>query len=187
MAKLDNDRFTLEIIKNALVAVADEMFSAMQRTSMSPIIYETLDFSCGLTDAQGNLITQGNGTTVFLGMIDSLVRDVIKKYGENAGIAPGDMFISNDPYIGGGTHLSDPALVQPIFFEDEIVAAEMPAGSVVVFTGGVFHGGGENNSDTVRTGMTLQYTWGWLHQEENQYLANPPEIAQTYSEELRRV
>ncbi|MFP6741624.1 MAG: phytanoyl-CoA dioxygenase family protein, partial [Alphaproteobacteria bacterium] len=72
-------------------------------------------------------------------------------------------------------------------FEDEIVAAEMPAGSVVVFTGGVFHGGGENNSDTVRTGMTLQYTWGWLRQEENQYLANPPEIAQTYSEELRRL
>ncbi len=69
----------------------------------------------------------------------------------------------------------------------EVIAAEMPAGSVVIFTGGVFHGGGENSSDTVRTGMTLQYTWGWLRQEENQYLANPPEIARTYSEELRRL
>ncbi len=116
------DTFTLEIIKNALVAVGDEMFHAMQRTSMSPIIYETLDYSCGLTDAAGNLITQGNGTTVFLGQIDSLVHDVLKKFGEPGEIFPGDIFISNDPYIGGGTHLSDPALVLPIFFEDEIVA-----------------------------------------------------------------
>ena len=57
MTERANDPFTGEIIKNAMVAVADEMFSAMQRTSMSPIIYETLDFSCGLTDAEGNLIT----------------------------------------------------------------------------------------------------------------------------------
>ncbi len=116
------DTFTLEIIKNALVAVGDEMFVAMQRTSMSPIIYETLDYSCGLTDAEGNLITQGNGTTVFLGQIDSLVREVLKKFGEKGDIHEGDVFISNDPYVGGGTHLSDPALVQPIFFEDELVA-----------------------------------------------------------------
>ncbi|MCH8182389.1 MAG: hydantoinase B/oxoprolinase family protein [Proteobacteria bacterium] len=116
------DTFTLEIIKNALVAVGDEMFVAMQRTSMSPIIYETLDYSCGLTDPEGNLITQGNGTTVFLGQIDSLVREVLKKFGEKGDIHDGDIFISNDPYVGGGTHLSDPALVQPIFFEDELVA-----------------------------------------------------------------
>jgi len=115
------DPFTLEIIKNALDAVSDEMFAAMQRTSMSPIIYETLDYSVGLTDAQGNLITQGNGVTIFLGMIDSQVRHVIEKFGPD-NIHEGDMFVSNDVYAGGGTHLSDGALVAPVFFEGERVA-----------------------------------------------------------------
>ena len=114
------DPFTLEIIKSALVAVADEMFVAMQRTSMSPIIYETLDYSVGITDAKGNLLTQGNGVTTFLGMIDSQVDDVIKKYGDD--LHEGDVFISNDAYVGGGTHLPDPALVSPVFDEDKLVA-----------------------------------------------------------------
>ena len=63
------DLFTLEIIKNALVAIGDEMFVALQRTSMSTIIYEVLDFATGLTDARGQLITQGNGVTLFLGTL----------------------------------------------------------------------------------------------------------------------
>jgi ectoine hydroxylase-related dioxygenase (phytanoyl-CoA dioxygenase family) len=69
----------------------------------------------------------------------------------------------------------------------EVVSAEMPAGSVLIYTSGVYHGGGENNSNTVRTGMALQYSLGWLRQEENQYLANPPEVARDYPEALRRL
>ena len=117
-----NDAFTQEIIKNALVAVGDEMFLAMAKTSMSPIIYEALDYSVGITNAVGDLIAQGNGTTVFLGMIDSLVQDILTKYQSTGEIYPGDVFISNDPYHGGGTHLCDVAIAQPIFFQDELVA-----------------------------------------------------------------
>jgi N-methylhydantoinase B len=116
------DPYTLEIIKNALTAIGDEMFTVMARASMSPIIYEALDYSVGLTDGAGELIAQGNGTTVFLGMIDSLVKDVLVKFAAEGGIAPGDVFLSNDPYGGGGTHLSDMALVKPIFFEGEVIA-----------------------------------------------------------------
>ncbi|MDA1071210.1 MAG: phytanoyl-CoA dioxygenase family protein [Proteobacteria bacterium] len=72
-------------------------------------------------------------------------------------------------------------------YEDEVVNAEMPAGSVLLYTGGVFHGGGRNRSNTVRTGMALQYSLGWLRQEENQYLANPPEVARHYPERLQRL
>lgn len=122
---IENDPFTQEIIKNALVAIGDEMFAAMAKTSMSPIIYEALDYSVGITNARGDLIAQGNGTTVFLGMIDSLVQDVLNKFGKSNSIHPGDVFISNDPYQGGGTHLCDVAIVQPIFFEGEIVAFAM--------------------------------------------------------------
>jgi len=71
--------------------------------------------------------------------------------------------------------------------DGEVVSAAMPAGSVLIYTSGVYHGGGENNSNTVRTGMALQYSLGWLRQEENQYLANPPEVARDYPEALRRL
>lgn len=116
------DSFTREIIKNALVAIGDEMFAAMAKTSMSPIIYEALDYSVGITNAQGDLIAQGNGTTVFLGMIDSLVRDILAKFGTTGNIHPGDVFISNDPYEGGGTHLCDVAIAKPVFYAGELVA-----------------------------------------------------------------
>jgi len=72
-------------------------------------------------------------------------------------------------------------------YEDEVMNAEMPAGSVLVYTGGTYHGGGRNRSNTVRTGMALQYSLGWLRQEENQYLANPPEVAKPYPERLQRL
>ena len=117
---ISNDPFTQEIIKNALVAIGDEMFMAMAKTSMSPIIYEALDYSVGITNARGDLIAQGNGTTVFLGMIDTLVQDIIGKFGGE--VRPGDVFISNDPYQGGGTHLCDVAIAKPIFHDDELVA-----------------------------------------------------------------
>jgi N-methylhydantoinase B len=116
-----HDTYTLEIIKSALTAIGDEMFAALRRTSMSPIIYEALDYSVGVTDRNGDLIAQGNGTTVFLGMIDSLVRDILSKFGPDNDIHPGDVFISNDPYEGGGTHLSDVALAKPVFFADQLV------------------------------------------------------------------
>ena len=116
-----HDAYTLEIIKSALTAIGDEMFAALRRSSMSPIIYEALDYSVGVTDRHGDLIAQGNGTTVFLGMIDSLVRDIVTKFGERDAIHPGDVFISNDPYEGGGTHLSDVALAKPVFWQDALV------------------------------------------------------------------
>lgn len=119
--RTQQDPYEQEIIRNALVAVGDEMFDALARTSMSPIIYEALDYSVGVTDSRGDLIAQGNGTTVFLGMIDSLVRDILAKFGAGDGIRPGDVFMSNDPYEGGGTHLSDIAFAKPVFWEDELV------------------------------------------------------------------
>src|SRR5215211_9357424 len=115
------DPFTLEIVKNAMIALGDEMFYALQRTSKSPIIYETLDYAVGATDARGNLIAQGNGVTGFLGTLDGAVSSVLEKLGGN-GLRPGDIFVTNDPYEGGGTHLSDVSLVMPIFYEGEVVA-----------------------------------------------------------------
>lgn len=70
---------------------------------------------------------------------------------------------------------------------EETLNAEMPAGSVLIYLGGTIHGGGANESNRNRTGMALQYSLGWLRQEENQYLAHPPEVAREFSEQLRRL
>ncbi len=121
MPKNEVDPFTLEIIKEGLLAVGDEMFVTMQRTSMSTIIYEVLDYATGLTDAKGRLITQGNGVTLFLGTLDFGVQSVLDKFGQE-GLKPGDIIVTNDPYEGGGTHLSDVTLIMPIFFKGKIIA-----------------------------------------------------------------
>ena len=116
------DAFTSEIIQDALVAVGDEMFEAQRRTAMSPIIYEALDFAVGATDADGNLIAQGNGVTAFLGSLDSAVTGTLAHYGNGADLQPGDVIVTNCPYEGGGTHLPDVVTVLPIFHAGRIVA-----------------------------------------------------------------
>jgi ectoine hydroxylase-related dioxygenase (phytanoyl-CoA dioxygenase family) len=68
---------------------------------------------------------------------------------------------------------------------EEIAYAEMKRGSALVYTGSVFHGGGANVADHDRIGLNLTYALGWLRQEENQYLACPPEIARGLDPELQ--
>jgi ectoine hydroxylase-related dioxygenase (phytanoyl-CoA dioxygenase family) len=73
------------------------------------------------------------------------------------------------------------------FTEADTVPAEMKKGSVLFYTGSVYHGGGANRSDAVRVGVNITYNLSWLRQEENQYLATPPEIARTLPVELLRL
>lgn len=116
------EKFTLEIIQDALVAAGDEMFQTLQRTSMSPIIYESLDYAVGITDSKGELLAQGNGVTAFLAALDSVVRATLEKFnGENA-LEEGDVVIANTPYAGGGTHLSDVSVIYPVFYKNKLVA-----------------------------------------------------------------
>lgn len=70
---------------------------------------------------------------------------------------------------------------------EEICQAEMSKGSVLLYSGSVFHGGGENRSADFRVGINLTYALGWLRQEENQYLSCPPEIAKTLQPELQEL
>lgn len=68
---------------------------------------------------------------------------------------------------------------------EQICYAEMDAGSVLIYSGGVLHGGGANESNVDRLGINMTYTLGWLRQEENQYLSCPPEIARDLDPELQ--
>ena len=69
--------------------------------------------------------------------------------------------------------------------EEEIAYAEMKKGSVLIYTGSVLHGGGNNISNDLRSGIFIHYAPGWIRQQENQYLSCPPEIAKDLSPELR--
>ena len=70
---------------------------------------------------------------------------------------------------------------------DQTVAAEMPKGSVLLYLGSLYHGGGANRSTEARRGINVGYTLSWLRQEENQYLACPPEVARELPESLARL
>lgn len=83
-----------------------------------------------------------------------------------------------------GSHLWDDDRLPT---EDDVVQAIMPAGSMLLYIGSVFHGGGANQSNGPRTGCALQYALGWLRQEENQYMACPPEIARDFAKPLQEL
>eukprot|EP00930_Biecheleria_cincta_P042985 TRINITY_DN29568_c0_g1_i1.p1 TRINITY_DN29568_c0_g1~~TRINITY_DN29568_c0_g1_i1.p1 ORF type:complete len:1285 (-),score=202.92 TRINITY_DN29568_c0_g1_i1:667-4521(-) len=114
---------TEEIIQSSVQAAAREMFLAMQRTAMSPIIYEVLDFGTAILDPLGELVSSGAGIPAFCGMLHTGVKQLIAKFAAHGKILPGDVFALNDPYRGGATHLNDILLVMPIF------AGEKPDGS----------------------------------------------------------
>lgn len=116
--KRSADAVTREVITGKLLATVDEMAIVLARASMSPVIYEVLDFACGVCDARGDLIAQTNGITVFTGTFSRQVHFIIERFGSE--MAPGDTFLTNDPFEGG-THACDFAVVRPIFAEGRII------------------------------------------------------------------
>ena len=83
--------------------------------------------------------------------------------------------------VPGSTKWPDETEIKP----EQITQAEMKAGSVLIYSGSVFHGGGENRTEADRIGINITYALGWLRQEENQYLTCPPEMAKDLSPDLQ--
>jgi N-methylhydantoinase B len=115
------DKITVEVIRNYLITVAAEMKKVIERTAMSPIIYEVLDFSTGVFTRDAKLMGQAAGLTSFLGTLDLAVAAALQKFGAD-GLQPGDLVITNDPYTGGGTHLNDVVAINPIFHNGALAA-----------------------------------------------------------------
>jgi N-methylhydantoinase B len=116
------DPITVEIIQSSLQAAADEMFAALRHTAMSAIIYEVLDCGTGITDKNGELAGSGAGIPAFVGVLDKTVKNVLSKFDKPGDIEPGDIFMTNDPYHGGVTHLNDVILVMPVFAGGDLLA-----------------------------------------------------------------
>lgn len=115
------DPIAVEVFTNRLLAITESMASNMMRASFSPQIKERHDFSVGIFDHLGRLIAQGTHIPIHLGSLLGAMEAVRARYSP-AGILDGDVYICNDPYAAGGTHLPDISIVTPIFLDGALVA-----------------------------------------------------------------
>lgn len=120
MSKMTVDPITLEVVRAGLVSIVHEMSITMDRTSYSTIIREVHDYSCVLFDHKGRLIAQAEGIPIFNGSMNFVIDKVLERFPVEE-MKPGDIFISNDPYTGGGTHKNDINIVMPVFWEGDVV------------------------------------------------------------------
>ena len=114
------DAITIQILRNKIASLVDEMHYHFYRSGYSTIIRESRDFSCVILDKDGRLIVS---PPMFFHapVYRHLVGRILELYGKD-GIKPGDVFVSNHPYEGGLPHVSDMAFVAPIFADGKIVA-----------------------------------------------------------------
>ena len=115
------DPILLEVFSNALLSIAEEMGALLIRTAYSTNIKERHDASTAIFDAEGRLITQAEHIPMHLGAMLSAVKHILKRYPIDD-IRPGDAFLANDAYNGGGTHLADVTVASPVFDGDTLIA-----------------------------------------------------------------
>jgi N-methylhydantoinase B len=114
------DPITLEVVRNGIYAVAEEMKAILMRSARAPLLKEAGDLSCILTDARGRLIAQGRDIPVHLGVVASTGQEFLKRVPPET-LGPGDQYVTNALEVGGN-HLPDVKLIKPIFAEDRLVA-----------------------------------------------------------------
>jgi N-methylhydantoinase B len=137
------DPVTLEVLRNAFPAIADEMSVDLQRTSYNMMIYEIRDYCCALLDAEGRLISQNiGGVSHFVADLGVVIKDGVQRFGRN-GFAPGDVILMNHQRVSG-QHLNNVCIYTPFF-----VAGELTAFAIVRAhwgdVGGMSTGFGANN------------------------------------------
>src|SRR4029077_16208848 len=115
------DAITIQILRNKIASLVEEMHYHFYRSGYSTIIRERRDFSCVIVDRTGRLLV---GAPLFFHapVYRHLVGRIIETHGARGDIAEGDVFVSNHPYEGGLPHVSDMAFVAPVFADGTIVA-----------------------------------------------------------------
>ena len=112
------DPVVTEIVRNGLIAATEEMKTNLMRTAYNMIIYEALDFTVGLFDANGNTVSIGLGLPMFIRGMSETVKAKIAHF--NGDLEPGDILLTNDAYITG-SHLNHMTFTVPIFHDGELI------------------------------------------------------------------
>jgi N-methylhydantoinase B len=112
---------TVEVVRNGLAHVANEMATVLRRTSYNMMIYEVRDYCVGIVDPDGAILSQNFGALpIFLADLGPAIIDGVRMHGKN-GFQPGDVFIMNHPYVCG-QHLNNVVVYTPFFHRRELVA-----------------------------------------------------------------
>ncbi len=112
------DAITLEVVRNALGSIADEMALVIMRTAYSAIVRDSMDYSTGVCDRHGHVVAHGLTMALHLGSFPDAMRELTRQY--EGDMHEGDIFIFNDPYTAGGMHLPDVYIVKPVFVDGEL-------------------------------------------------------------------
>jgi len=115
------DPIRAEVVARHLLASAEEMAATLMRTAFSPNIKERADCSTAIFDATGQVVALAQRVPIHLGSMVGAVDEIRARY-KLDDIRPGDMFVANDPYNGGGSHLPDINVIAPVFGDGRIVA-----------------------------------------------------------------
>ena len=116
----DLDPITVEVLRHKLDGIANEMESTLLRSSFSPIVKEGLDASASLFTLNGETLAQAIAVPIHLATLIPIVAKLREAFPPET-MAEGDIYILNDPYLGG-THLPDIALVMPVFHQGRPIA-----------------------------------------------------------------
>ena len=147
------DPIKLEVIRHAFIAAAEEMKTNLMRTAYNPVIYEILDFSCGIFDNKCRMIAQADGLPIFLGNLSAAIKTVVEDIGIN-NFKEGDLYLINDPYKTG-THVNDVTTVVPIF-ENKKIIGYCSTRAHWLDIGSKDPGGSIDTTDVVQEGLWLR-------------------------------
>ena len=111
---------TLEVVRHALYAIAEEMSVIIMRSARSPLLKEAGDLSSALTDAEGRLIAQGRDIPIHMGVMGFTVKELLKRVPVES-LREGDVWFLNLPEVGGN-HLPDVKAVRPVFHHGRLIA-----------------------------------------------------------------
>src|ERR1700757_2768790 len=112
---------TVEVVRNGLAQIANEMATVLRKTSYNMMSYEVRDYWFGIVDPQGDILSQNFGALpIFLADLGPAIVDGVRMHGPN-GFRPGDVLIMNHPYVCG-QHLNNVVVYTPFFHRDELVA-----------------------------------------------------------------
>ena len=112
---------TLEIVANSITSIAEQMGVILSKTGYSTNIKERKDLSVAVFDRNGKLLSLAQHIPLHFSSLSGAVEVLTQKYNVED-IHDGDIFIANDPYSGGGSHLPDIVLLKPVFYNGELVA-----------------------------------------------------------------
>src|SRR6187549_2652916 len=114
------DPITLEVLRCKFEAIAEDGSRTIIRNAISPVVVESKDCSCAIYSPNGDLVVGGGKVQIAFHAGGSGVRAIRAIHGDS--VAPGDIFLVNDPYNGGGLHAQDVFIHIPIFHDGKLAA-----------------------------------------------------------------